>query len=413
MPADGTASLTLRQARRLALARGGLLKPALTGLPERAAGKGRRARGRCHSIVERFGYLQLDSVSVAGARTHAIVLASRLENLDASLGEELLAPGEPLFEYWGHEACWIPLDLYPCFAFRRRAFQVHPWWGDLLGRHPRMVDAIMGRVRHEGAFRSVDLEGSSGQGWWDIKLSKRIAEALWSAGELAIASRRYFHRSFDLPERVIPEGLRRKAVSDEESFDALLLKALEGHGWATTGTLAATWRLVKCREQVAQSLQRLTDSGRVVPCTLENGRQGLDGWIRPQDLALAAELESARPRRDRGVLLSPFDPLLWDRSRVRLLFGFDQVLEIYKPAGTRRYGYYCLPVLAGDRLIARLDLKAERKAGQLQVLACHYEGGGAKGAAAARERHAVAYALSRFARSVGLESEPQAMCGGT
>ena len=411
--ADHTASLTLRQARRLALARGGLLKPALTGLPGKAAGRGKRARGRCHDIVARFGYLQLDSVSVAGARTHAIVLASRLENLDAGLGEELLAPGEPVFEYWGHEACWIDLNLYPCFAFRRRAYRVHPWWGDLLGRHPRMVDAIMGRARHEGAFRSVDLEGESGQGWWDIKLSKRIAEALWSAGELAIATRRHFHRSFDLTERVIPEEIRQKELSDEESFDTLLLKALEGHGWATTGTLAATWRLVNCREQVTQSLQRLVDSDRIIPCTLRDGRRMLGGWIRPQDLALTATLESVRPRRDQGVLLSPFDPLLWDRNRVRLLFGFDQVLEIYKPAGARRYGYYCLPVLAGDRLIARVDLKAERKAGQLQVLACHFEDDGVKGGAAPRERHAVSSALSRFARSVGLEVESRVAHGGT
>jgi uncharacterized protein len=402
-------SLTLQQARRLALARAGLLKPALTGLPARAAGKGARARTRCHALVERFGYLQLDSVCVAGARTHSIVLASRLENFDTSLGEELLAPGEPLFEYWGHEACWIDMALYPAFGFRRRAFRVHPWWGDLLSEHPRMVETIMRRVEREGALRSVDLEGRGGQGWWDMKLSKRIAEALWSSGELAVASRRHFHRRFDLPERVIPEAVRHKVVDDDESFDTLLLKALEGHGWASTGTLAATWRLVNCREQVAQSLLRLEESGRIVACRLRGGTRELLGWVRPQDLALADRLDSTRARRDRGVLLSPFDPLLWDRERVRLLFDFEQVLEIYKPAGARRYGYYCLPVLAGDRLIARVDLKAQRNAGHLHVLACHYEALGAKGAASARERHAVAHGLSRYAASVGLEVDTRAV----
>ena len=404
-------SLSLRQARRLALARAGLLKPALTGLPARAAGKGRRARRRCHSIVERFGYLQLDSVSVSGARTHCIVLASRLENLDTSLGEELLSPGEPLFEYWGHEACWIDMGLYPCFGFRRREFRVHPWWGNLLGEHPRVAAEIMRRVEQEGAIRSIDLEGSSGQGWWDIKLSKRIAEALWSAGELAIASRRHFHRSFDLPERVIPADMRRKVVSDEEAFDTLLLKALEGHGWATTGTLAATWRLVKCRERIAASLQRLVDGGRVLACNLAGSRRQLPGWIRPQDLGLATALDAVRPRRDRGVLLSPFDPVLWDRERVRLLFDFDQVLEIYKPAESRRYGYYCLPVLAGDRLIARVDLKAQRQIGKLRVLACHHEGNGGKTVAAPRERQAIRCALSRYASSIGLELEASTQIG--
>jgi hypothetical protein len=395
-------SLTIRQARRLALARAGLLRPEATGLPTRAAGKGRRARGRCHSIVERFGYLQLDSVSVAGARTHSIVLASRLENFETRLGEELLAPGEPLFEYWGHEACWMHMSMYPFFAFRRREFRVHPWWGDLLGEHPRMADAILDRVEREGALRSVDLEGRAGQGWWDIKLSKRIAEALWSAGELAIASRRHFHRSFDLPERVIPEAVRNKVAGDDESFDTLLLKALDGHGWASTGTLSATWRLVNCRERVAQSLGRLQHDGRIVACKLKDSRE-MSGWIRPQDLALADALDSARPRRDRGVLLSPFDPVLWDRERVRQLFDFEQVLEIYKPAGTRRYGYYCLPVLAGDRLVARIDLKAQRKTGHLSVLACHYESNGASGQPEPRDRQAVESALVRFATSVGLE----------
>jgi uncharacterized protein YcaQ len=239
-----------------------------------------------------------------------------------------------------------------------------------------------------------------------MKLSKRIAEALWSCGELAVASRRHFHRSFDLPERVIPESVRRQSMSDEDSFDTLLLKALEGHGWASTGTLAATWRLVNCRALIEQSLQRLVDGGHILPCTLRARDRALGGWIRPEDLSLAEALDSARPRRDRGVLLSPFDPLLWDRERVRLLFQFNQVLEIYKPAGERRYGYYCLPVLAGDQLIARVDLKARRKAGSLRVLACHYEGKGTRGAA--RDRGAVAHALSRFAQSVGLEVDLRA-----
>jgi hypothetical protein len=164
--------------------------------------------------------------------------------------------------------------------------------------------------------------------------------------------------------------------------------------------------LVNCRALIEQSLQRLVDGGHILPCTLRARDRALGGWIRPEDLSLAEALDSARPRRDRGVLLSPFDPLLWDRERVRLLFQFNQVLEIYKPAGERRYGYYCLPVLAGDQLIARVDLKARRKAGSLRVLACHYEGKGTRGAA--RDRGAVAHALSRFAQSVGLEVDLRA-----
>ena len=119
----------------MALARAGLLKPEWTGFPTQSKGAGTRARSACHAAIHRFGYLQLDTISIAGARSHAIFLSSRLEGLDPALPEELLQPGEPLFEYWGHEASWIPIELYPVFAFRRKEFRIHPWYGDLLGEH--------------------------------------------------------------------------------------------------------------------------------------------------------------------------------------------------------------------------------------------------------------------------------------
>ena len=393
-----TESLGIAQARRLALAGAGLLTPRRLGLPESAAAGGTRARERCHRIIEHFGYLQLDTVAVSGARTHCIVLASRLRGLDAPLGETLLAPGAPLFEYWGHEACWLPLSLYPCFAWRRREYRAHPWWGDVLREHRGVARSILKRIECEGALRSLDMEGRSGAGWWDIKLSRRVAESLWLAGRLAIRERRGFQRSFDLVERVIPAELRSRRVSTETAFDTLLLRALAGHGWASTGTLAATWRLVKCRDRIRASLERLREAGRILPCALRTAGRALPGWIRTEDLERLPELERLRPRGDRGVLLSPFDPLLWDRARVRTLFGFEQRIEIYKPASRRRYGYYCLPVLAGERLIGRVDLKARRKEGKLDVLSIHFE----SPKPGARDRQALGRALDRFSASVAL-----------
>ncbi len=396
--------IALRDARRLALARAGLLKPEWTGMPRRASGKGKRARDAAHAIIRRFGYLQLDTVSIAGARSHAIVPMSRVEGFDPGLGERLLRPGAPIFEYWGHEASWIPLELYPAFAFRRREFARHPWWGDLIGEHPEVADGLLRRIRDEGPLRTADMEGPGGRGWWELKTAKKVATALWSRGDLAIRERVNFHRVYDLAERVIPAEVRRRRVSDEEGLETLLLRALAGHGWATTGTLAATWRLANRRKEIAAALDRLAARGEVLPRSLENpGGRATAGWIRPADLELAERLRTVRPRRDRGVLLSPFDPVLWDRGRVRRLFGFDQLLEIFKPASERIYGYYCLPVLAGDRLIARYDLKAEKRKRALRVLSLRFEAAGDGRPANARDGEAARTALEKFARGLGLD----------
>ena len=396
-------TINLTQARRLALARAGLLKPDWTGMPRRATGVTRRARQAAHRVIQGFGYLQLDTVAVAGARSHAIVLLSRLEGFDPALAEALLQPGEPLFEYWGHEACWLPIKLFPVFAFRRKAFQQHPWWGDLIGQHPRMAENLTRRIREEGPLRSLDLEGRGSRGWWDLKIAKRMATALWSAGVLAIRERANFQRVYDLTERVIPACWRENALAKGDALEHLLLLGLQGHGWATTGTLVQTWRLRNEGEAIRAALARLADKGAIVACALvdDDGRR-LPGWVRPQDLELVDRLQRVRPRKDRGVLLSPFDPVLWDRARVRRLFGFDQVLEIFKPARQRVYGYYCLPVLAGEKLVARVDLKADRKTRKLHILSYRFESDDAKGRVAVADRKALLTAVMRYAGAIGM-----------
>jgi uncharacterized protein YcaQ len=392
-------SLSVREVRRLALVRAGLLKPEWTGLPRRASGSGRRARRGAHAVIRRFGYLQLDTIPVAGARSHTLVLLSRLGGFDPELGERLLQPGEPLFEYWGHEACWLPIELYPTFEFRRQEFAHHPWWGDVIGEHPKVADELLRRIRDEGPLRSVDFEGESGPEMWEIKVAKKVASALWSRGDLAIRERRGFQKVFDLAERVIPSELRANPQSRPEAIRTLLLRALAGHGFAPTGTLTATWRLRNMKPEIDQALAELQDAGEIQPCVLTGPGSGKTaGWIRPDDLDLARRTRSLRPRRDRGVLLSPFDPVLWDRPRVKRLFAFEAVLEIYKPAKDRIYGYYSMPILAGEHLIGRADLKADREAGSLQVRSLVYE----NDPPSAADREAARTALGRFSRSLGL-----------
>ena len=365
-------------------------------MPAKASGLGLRARGAALKIIRRFGYLQLDTVSISGARSHAIVLMSRLDGFNPALAENLLQPGEPLFEYWGHEASWLPIELYPFFAFRREEFQHHPWWGDVLGENPAVAEDLLSRIRNEGPLRSLDMDGAGSSGWWDLKVAKKVATALWSSGRLAIRERRNFQRTYDLAERVIPDPWREQKSTKADALDVLLIKALDGHGWATTSTLAQTWRMRNVRSDLHQALDRLVQAGDIIACELSaaDGRT-LIGWIRPSDIGLAARLERSRPRRERGVLLSPFDPVLWDRGRVELLFGFHQVLEIFKPAPQRIYGYYCLPVLAGDNLVGRFDLKADRRKGRLAVMAQHLEN-----SQSAIDREAARAALVRFADAV-------------
>jgi hypothetical protein len=233
---------------------------------------------------------------------------------------------------------------------------------------------------------------------------KRVASALWSSGELAIRERSNFQRTYDLTERVIPESLRRRPLSTADGLEMLLLAALDGHGWATTGTLAATWRLKNRKAEIMATLRRLQEQGAVLACALRSpDGTPRPGWIRPADRELAARLERARPRPDRGVLLSPFDPLLWDRGRVARLFGFEARLEVFKPAPQRVHGYYCLPVLAGEKLVARVDLKADKKRGRLRVVSAHYEKAGR--AVARTDREATRAALKRYALALGLRVE--------
>ena len=292
--------------------------------------------------------------------------------LDAGVPETLLRHGAPLFEYWGHEASWLPIELYPHFGFRRKANRSHPWWGDLIGEHPRQARAILRRIRDEGPLRSSDFGETAKPGWWNLGVNKKRLSALWSRGDLAIRERRGFQRIYDLAERVIPRRWREQRVSRPDAIPELLLRALAGAGWATTGTLAATWRFRNMKPELDQAMERLQANGKIVACALGDSPRS-SGWIRPQDLELAGRLASARPRHDRGVLLSPFDPVLWDRRRTQRLFDFDHVREIFKPPEKRVHGYYSLPVLAGERIVARCDLKADRKARRVAVLSTYLE----------------------------------------
>ena len=385
-------TISLREARRLALHRSGLL--ANEDWPR--AVKRRDHIAEAAAAVERLGYLQLDTIPISGARSHGLVLASRLPGYRPADAESLLGCSGNLFEYWGHEVSWLPMSLYGAMEFRRQDFRNDRWWQEIVKNHPEWIKEVLGRIEAEGPLCSRDFASDNSDGTWYGRPPRRVLAALWSSGELAVRDRVGFERQFDLTERVIP-GSAPAPMPAVEGVALLLETAAALHGWATLGTLCETFRLRRKQPAVVDAVAQLLEAGRLVSCDLVGKRgQRTAGVVRPADLEKAHNLAGARGPR--GVLLSPFDPLVWDRKRAPLIFGFDSIMEFFKPAAQRKYGYYCLPVLAGEHLVSRVDLKADRKAGSFEILARHDVPVHTKRAAAA-----VPLALARHAAAVGLQ----------
>ncbi len=325
-------------------------------------------RGHLRRVVARLGLLQVDSVSVL-ARAHYLPLFSRLGPYDRGLLDEIAWGCRPaLFEYWAHECSLLPHAAHPLLRWRmaeaRRSEGIYGELARFAAERGPFLAALRDRVRAEGALAASDIEGERGPGgWWGWSDAKRGFEFLFWAGELAAATRRAsFERVYDLPERVLPATVLAAPTPDRaEAHRLLLAHAGRALGIATAADLRDYFRLspVGC----VRPLQELVESGELLPVAVEGWRQ-----------AAFLHRDASWPRRvTAAALLSPFDPAVWERSRAERLFGFRYRLEIYTPAHKRQHGYYVLPFLLGDRMVARVDLKAVRAEGVLQVLSAHAE----------------------------------------
>lgn len=378
-----TERLSLAAARRVALAAQGFADPRPTG---------RVDRRHLRRVFDRVGVVQIDSVNVL-VRSQELPLFARLGPHPRSLIPDAAAAGE-LFEYWGHEASHLPSHLYRLFRWKMDAARSGEAWKGVLAmqrERPGYVEAVRQRVADEGPLTAGDLgERTTPRGtWWDWDHAKLALEYLFWTGQLAATRRRSdFARVYDLPERVIPREHLEAPVPDPLHARAELLELAARHlGVATHHDLADyhRQRVPASRE----ALQLLVDAGRLVPVEVEGWRQA--GYLHP---------EARVPRRVQArALLSPFDSLVWHRARTERLFGFDYRIEIYVPRPKRRYGYYVLPFLLGDRLVARVDLKADRPGGRLAVLGAFAESG-VDAQAVATE---LAIELSSMATWLGLE----------
>ncbi|CAN5739291.1 winged helix-turn-helix domain-containing protein [soil metagenome] len=335
----------------------------------------RRAATR-HDVLEAvrgMGALQIDTISVV-ARSPYLVLFSRLGSYTRSWLDDHLADGS-LFEYWAHEACYLPIEDYPYIRHRMLRPESMGWKyrAEWVAEHRHELEKVLAWIRDHGEVRSSDFErrGDHGAGWWGWKPEKRALEYLLTAGEVMVSRRQSFQRVYDLRERVHPDWSDALLPTEEEAGRQLVLRAVYALGVTTVAWVADYYRM--SRRNTPQLVRELADAGELLPVHVD----GWDdvGFIHPANLEMAAQAADGGLGASLTTLLSPFDPLVWDRGRARTLFDFDYRLECYTPAPKRRYGYYVLPILRRGALCGRLDAKAHRREGRFEVKALYLEDG--------------------------------------
>lgn len=320
--------------------------------------------------VEKLGYVQIDTIAVI-ERAHHHTLWTRHTNYDPGMLHELQAKDRRIFEYWGHAMSYVPMKDYRYYLPRMRNFleSKSNWAKDRLEKAQHIMEPVLERIREEGPLSSKDFEpppGRKGGAWWDWKPAKLALELLFWQGKLMISERRKFQKVYDLTERVLPEDVDTRYPDDNELGRFFVRRALSAYGVAQEREMqiflqpeAARDSIFQAagREVISKSLRELVDAGEVSPLKIkEDGNS--EYYALTETLEKAAHAQTAPAQ---VFLLSPFDNLIIQRERTRRLFGFDYSLECYTPAPKRKYGYFVLPILWGDKLIGRLDPKAERK----------------------------------------------------
>jgi uncharacterized protein YcaQ len=349
--------LSAAEARRVALAAQGFAE-ARPATPD-----GRALR----RVMRHVGLIQIDSVNVL-ARGHYLTLFGRLGPYPVELVDKAAwyAPRR-LFEYWGHEASLLPVATQPLLRWRMQRAHDDAWGGmkRVAQERPELVDEVLATVAELGPMPASAFEDGlprRSEPWWDWSDAKRAFEFLFWSGLITSARRRNFERLYDLTERVLPRAVVAAPTPDPADAQRDLVRiAARSLGVAAERELRDYFRLplAETRARVAE----LVEAGELLPVAVEGWGSEAYLWH-----------ETSVPRRvEARALIGPFDSLIWERSRVERLFGFRYRIEIYVPKPKRVHGYYVLPFLLGDRLVARVDLKADRAAGALRVQAAHAE----------------------------------------
>jgi uncharacterized protein len=352
--------ISLETVRRLALHCQGL-----DGSPPEASGKEGVA-----AVIERLGYVQIDTIHVI-QRAHHHVLWSRRPDYRPEMLHELLTQDRAVFEWWSHAASYIPASDYRFYAPRMGEHAL--WTGQIAWREENreVVDMVLQRIREEGALSTADFdapEGHEGGSWWSgWKPAKRALEVLFNLGTVAVSERRNFQRVYDLKERVIPEGVEMPVPGRGDIQEYIIRRAVGGLGALPE---KAIWWWVR-DHATETALQRAVEKGLITPVHVEG--QGDEPWYAWTEALGAVDVEAAEPTSLH--ILSPFDNLIIRRAWMERVFDFPYRLECYLPREKRRYGYFALPILWGNRFVGRVDTKADRASGTLLVRQLTFEPG--------------------------------------
>jgi uncharacterized protein YcaQ len=361
-----TDKISRQMARNVMLAAQGLDQ-----LPRQPAGK-----ADVLEVIRRMYLLQIDTIHVV-ARSPYLVLWSRLGDYQPVWLDQLLAEGA-LFEYWAHAMCFIPIEDYP--LYRRRMldaiqYEVWPvkWAVKWAQENPQVMDRVRTHLRENGAVRSAEFENKNHTpgGWWNWKEEKEALEAMLFTGEVMIARRQNFQRVYELRERLLPDWDDAGIPSSDELLRTLALRSVRALGLAFPAWVPDYFHQPK--KGMLHRLEALAREGLLLRVEVD-GFAG-SAYVHPDRMDLIADAVSGKLEPTLTTLLSPFDPLVWDRNRAHDLFDFDYKIECYTPAAKRRYGYFTLPILHRGRLIGRLDPKAHRAQGLFEIKALHLEPG--------------------------------------
>ena len=317
------------------------------------------------NIIDQLGYIQIDTISIV-ERAHKHILWTRFPEYKEELLNELIDKDKKVFEYWDHAAAFMPMKNFRFAFFRKKRFNDgNKGWSAWAKKNKKVVKFVLDRIKAEGALQSRDFEHTVKRGtWWDWKPAKHALDYLFHTGELIAKARKNFQKVYDLPERALPGDIDTTEPSEDEHSEHLIMSSIRAHGFIAKKEIV--YLKYHSRTGIEKTLEKLLDENSLVKIKVE----GIDYtyYTTETELNKLNKLYELNKLNKLTHILSPFDNLIIQRKRLKDLFGFEYVIECYVPAHKRKFGYYCLPVIHGNNFTGKIDLKADRNSGTLNVI---------------------------------------------